>query len=302
MSCLSEISAPDFWKIYVGLWVVLGALGRLAGWWVDRRATRGMPPRALDLFQLAYLRGGLPAVAQTAFISLVRKGLVTPELPRGATRSARARTPSSLAEPERIIYGQLPTPTRGTRTAPGSLQARVKLELEAWESRQRRTLTASGHLLPGPAVALRLTITCSIVTTFALGGLLQLVLRSPDSPAGFLVFLIVSGTIALWLLRPRGRTTRRARALLTELKTEYLRADLVHRHVELTEGSDTLLVGVAAVGTEVLAPTGHATLHRMLSAPAAERAGSSDDEDASSCSSCSSCGACGGCGGCGGCD
>ena len=183
------------------------------------------------------------------------------------SRPSDARTPPSLSEPERIVYRVTPAHTEGREANAARIVADARPELEAWESRLERWLERNGYYLPGAVLRTRLALTLLAITLFLVAGFVKIALRPQGAPIGFLLFLMIAGSLLLWWFRPKAKVTAAAREALQSLKEGYSGPVVRERYLDAPDGVEPMLVGVAVVGGSVLLGSELAGLQSTLVPP-----------------------------------
>lgn len=113
MEELFHLPGPNFLKFYVGLWAGLLLLIRLGSWALTRVLQPEQPSRKLDLFEAAYLHGGLPGVVTTAMTSLqtsMRSGRARPSRNSANVISSAAPAVSAVFDGSAVAVAPSPTP------------------------------------------------------------------------------------------------------------------------------------------------------------------------------------------------
>ena len=297
-----DLPGPEFLLLYVVLAVAAVPAGYLL-----RRVVEGfgssnaMISSPLSAHDVAYLRGGAGAVAETTLAQLLRRGTITTD---DTWERLVLATPAGGILPTTPLESEFLASLDSGAALPATV---MRDRLEAIASRVAGPLERQGLALSAESRhTLGLVVCLPMLAVLALGFAKMLVGISRGRPVSILFFFCIATAIAAVamsrrgpIVTPAGRAAlRRARA-----QNEALRETASRRTANLSP--DDVAMAAALFGLGAVADPSLLALHRQLQPPRREASGTSSGcGSGSGCgsSSGSSCGSgCGGGGGCGGC-
>jgi uncharacterized protein (TIGR04222 family) len=297
-----ELRGPEFLLLYVGL-----AVAAIPAGYLLRRVAEGFGisdaviSSPLSAHDVAYLRGGVGAVAEATLAQLLRRGTI-------AVDDTGERLVLASPAGGRVSTTPLESEFLASLDAEASLPASVMRDrLEAIATRLAAHLERQGLAFSeAHQQSLGLVFCLPMLAVLALGIAKIGVGLSRGRPVGILVFFcIATAMAAVALSRQRSLVTAAGRAALrrARVQNEALRETASRRPANLSP--DDVAMAAALFGLGAVADPSMLALHRQLQPPPRQVSGTSSGcGSGSSCgsSSGSSCGSgCGGGGGCGGC-
>lgn len=298
-----DLPGPDFLLLYA----LLAAAAVLAGLLLRRVAegfvvTSAAPWSSLAAHEVAYLRGGLGAVAEATLATLIRRGTITADAAN--ERLVLAPTAGAVASNNRLESDCLASLDRGASLPAAVMRDRVAaVAARLVEPLERQGLAFSEDRRR----SLALVFCLPMAAVLALGVAKIGVGLGRGRPVSILVVFCVATAVAVFaMFRRRPVVTAAGRSALRRARAENeaLRETASRRTANLSP--DDVAMAVGLFGLEAVADSSMSALRRQLHPPAAA-GGTSSCGSGSSCSSgSSSCGSgsgsgCGGGGGCGGC-
>jgi len=312
---ITNMTGPEFLVVFAMVIVAAVMWAAFRRGQVDPTRDEPIPPVPADFdpFEIAYLRGGLHEYTRLVVLDLITRGYLQHTVKKGFLGSEssvieRAPVTPNLAylnDAERRVFlwinsGQ--SAEQIARALPDD--SRVTAAAQA-----HREALEQSRFLPSPELR-RQSFAAVLPAVFVVAGLgllkLVVALSRDRHNVGFLLFLLVTGVVAILIAgRPR-RLTHLGRRYLERLQSAL--GMLRERFAVLAAGPthDHFILAVSVFGIAELEKTSYAYYPKMFK-KAAEQNSSGCGSGCGSSSSCgsgsgcgSSCGGGSGCGGCGG--
>ena len=304
---IGNMYGPHFLAFYA----IVIAVVLVVSWWRVRSADRTLeervddPPEPVEATDLALLRGNVNEVLRLTVVELVQRGyLRTVEgrflgMSTGQKIAQRAAAPDPhyLSRLQRPVFDFFKFPRKASELfSDRSLNEWFRAQCDDAEKRleQYRLIT--------PDDVRRKLCVVTLVAVFVVLGLggykLLVALSKGKTNVGFLIVMVILGTVAAMAVTRVPRISRRGRAYIQELQARYSR--LKYGITGLTQAIDDsgLIFAVALFGIATLRGTPYESLVSTFRQAAGQGNASSGGCGGGGCGG-GGCGG-GGCGGCGG--
>ncbi len=306
---IGSIPGPKFLLVYAVVIAVTIAFCRVMCRWSDDSGALPPPvePDAPDAYEVAYLRGGEPAVARTVIFNLIHRGYVKHIEEKSGWISTKAKLAQCddhpgrhhLAPIEESLFDALIIPREGKDLFGTAISNQVKHHCAAYAER----MTEERLVSAGQPQATLMWMLFGVAVILGLGGIkLAIALSRGRHNVGFLIAMGLISTVVLIVLCRAPRLTKRGREYLERVQEAFSlqRARATFDTSPQVDATLPLLVGLFGVG--VLSGTSHGYFNDIFKKSSS---GGWSSGCGAGCGSgcgggCGGGGCGGGCGGCGG--